>query len=239
MTEDASVGDVNVDRLREHVTDLTRKFQMVSEKHLSQTDEVSLLERIIHLSAAPQEFDVLAEGYMDLAMDCVKAESGALYFFDSEAGELYFATARGPKARDVLALDITIKPGQGLVGHCFATKELIVVSDVGSDDRYSREVSQAVGYEVRSIMTAPIIADGVVLGALQVINKDRSDTFDPGEVSMLQRLGRYAGYSFSLFLQLMRLESQVGGAEVEAPEGDESGSEIVDMTGASADGAAS
>jgi len=219
MTEEIQAETENVERLREHVRDLTQKFQMVSAKHLDQTDEVGLLERIIHLSAAPRDFDALAEGYMDLAMDCVKAESGALYFFDSDANELYFAAARGPKAREVLSLDITIAPGQGLVGHCFASNEVITVSDVGTDGRYSKEVSQAVGYEVRSILTAPIVVDGEVLGALQVINKERGDTFEPREVALLQRLGRCAGYSFGLFLQFMDLEARLRRATTVTPEG--------------------
>lgn len=196
-------------QLREHRDDLTKKYRMVTERVQRQGEEVSLLDRIIHLGAAPYDFDILCEGFMDIAMDSIVADSGALYFFDLEQQELYFATARGPKAQEVLELDFTLKPGQGLVGACFAEKELIAISDVGRDARFSKEVSDAVGYEVRSIITTPILHNGEALGAIQVMNKKDSDEFTPQELDWFKRLGRYAGYFFGLFLELQAARAAI------------------------------
>lgn len=183
----------------------TQEFKHLLEDNQKLQRRVTVLDRIIHLFGAPADFDVIFEGLMDAAMAAVDAESGALYVLDGEKNVLYFAAARGPKAREVLSLDITIKPGQGIAGACFQNKEVIVVSDAHKDARFFKEVSSSVGYEVTSLLTAPIVCDGEPFGAIQVINKRSSTEFDMDEVETMKRLGRYAGALIGLGLELADL----------------------------------
>lgn len=171
---------------------------------------VQIQERLIHLFGAPADFDVVFEGVMDAAMAAVDAESGALYMLDAAKNELYFAAARGPKAREVLALDITIKPGQGIAGNSFLNKETIVVSDAHRDPRFFKEISSAVGYEVRSLLTAPVVFDDEAFGAIQVINRRSTSEFDMEDVDTLKRLGRTAGALIGLGLELTELRRAAG-----------------------------
>jgi signal transduction protein with GAF and PtsI domain len=186
------------------------EYKMLVTDHQRLRHKHQVLERLLHLYGAPANFDAVFEGIMDAAMACVDAESGALYILDGDKNELYFAAARGPKARDVLALDITIKPGQGMAGACFANNEVIVVSDAHKDPRFFKEVSSAVGYEVRSLLTAPIVFEGEVFGVVQVINKRGSNEFDMDEVETFKRLGRYAGSIIGLGLELQELRKAAG-----------------------------
>jgi len=143
-------------------------------------------------------------------MAAVDAESGALYMLDAEKNELYFASARGPKAQEVLGLDITIKPGQGIAGNSFLNKEVIVVSDAHRDPRFFKEISSAVGYEVRSLLTAPVVCDDEAFGAIQVINRRSTSEFDMEDVDTLKRLGRTAGALIGLGLQISDLRRAAG-----------------------------
>jgi Nif-specific regulatory protein len=202
-------GIVAID-LRTALEAKTREYGMLVTEHQKLRTRMSVLERFIHLFGAPAEFDSVFEGIMDAAMAAVDAESGALYILDGDKNELYFAAARGPKAREVLGLDITIKPGQGMAGSCFLNKEVITVSDVHKDPRFFKEVSQSVGYEVRSLLTAPIVCDGEAFGAVQVINKRGGSEFDMDEVEVMKRLGRYAGALIGLGLELQSLRQTAG-----------------------------
>ena len=186
------------------------EYKMLVVDHQKLRTKQQVLERLLHLYGAPADFDSVFEGVMDAAMMAADAESGALYILDGDKNELYFAAARGPKARDVLALDITIKPGQGMAGACFANKEVIVVSDVHKDPRFFKEVSSSVGYEVRSLLTAPVIYDQEVFGVVQVINKRGSNEFDMEEVETFKKLGRYAGSIIGLGLELQELRRIAG-----------------------------
>lgn len=167
--------------------------------------QVQVLQRLLHLFAAPDDFAAVFDGVMDAAMDFFHARSGALYMFDDEQGALYFAAARGPKAQEVLALDITIKPGQGIAGSAFRDNEVIAVSDADKDPRFAREVSDAVGYEVSSMLTTPVVCDGQPIGALQVMNRRCGSTFSGEEVEFARHLGRYIGGLVSLGCELRTL----------------------------------
>lgn len=197
--------------------DLQRALDLKQQEHRQLGEELSatlnqlkVLERVIHLYGAPAELDMVLEGLMDAAMAAVDAESGALYLLDADKNELYFAAARGPKAAEVLALDITIKPGQGLAGNCFLHKQVIAVSDVQREPRFFKEVSASVGYEVRSLLTAPVVNDSEPYGAIQVINKRGSDEFTAGDIEVFTRLGRYAGSLVGLGLELQELRRMTG-----------------------------
>ncbi len=192
-------------------------YKRLLEDHKRLQDQVRLLQRLLHLCGAPDAFEAVFGGVLDAAMEFFSAHSGALYMLDGEEGKLYFATARGPKAQEVMALDILIEPGQGIAGACFQNNEVIAVSDAHKDPRFAKQVSEAVGYEVRSMLTAPIVCDGEPLGVLQVINKQGQPTFSADEVELIRQLGRYAGGIIGLGLELEDLQARAGAADVEQP----------------------
>ncbi len=169
--------------------------------------QVKLLSQVLHLFSAPDEFDVVFDGLLDATLEFFQAQAGALYMFDADKGELYFAAARGPKAREVLQLDQAIRPGQGLAGSAFQNNEVIAVSDAHKDARFAREISDAVGYEVQSALTTPLVCDGQPLGALQVLNKRGGSVFSPDEVELARRLGIFAGGLIGLGWELAALKN--------------------------------
>jgi GAF domain-containing protein len=190
-------------------------YKQLLKDHMTSQNEVKLLKRILHLFGAPEDFELVFEGLMDATMEYFNAQSGALYMFDADREELYFATARGPKAKAVMELDISIKPGQGIAGNCFKNKEVIAVSDAHKDARFAKEVSNSVGYEVRSMLTMPIVSDGQPLGVLQVLNKQGEDAFTGAEVELARQLGLYAGGLIGLGLEMQELQSSTASAQVE------------------------
>jgi GAF domain-containing protein len=190
-------------------------YKQLLKDHTDSQNEVKLLKRILHLFGAPEDFQLVFEGLMDATMDFFGAQSGALYMFDADTEELYFATARGPKAQAVMELNITIKPGQGIAGACFQNKEVIAVSDAHKDARFAKEVSESVGYEVRSMLTMPIVADGDALGVLQVLNKQGENEFSGREVELARQLGLYAGGLVGLGLELQDMQAAAAPAEAE------------------------
>jgi GAF domain-containing protein len=181
-------------------------YKELLKEHLATQSETKLLRRILHLFGAPEDFELVFEGLMDATMEFFGAHSGALYMFDADKDELYFATARGPKAEAVMDLDISIKPGQGIAGSSFQNQEVIAVSDAHKDQRFAKEVSDSVGYEVRSMLTMPIVSEGEALGVLQVLNKQGSSAFTGAEVDLGRRLGLYAGGLIGLGLELQELQ---------------------------------
>ncbi|HEY6004408.1 MAG TPA: GAF domain-containing protein, partial [Anaeromyxobacter sp.] len=129
---------------------------------------------------------------LDLAMEKIDCEAGSVFLSRLGGGDLEFAVARGPRAQEILKLGLTVPMGVGIVGFCAQENVGVAVSDAEKDPRFHRAVSQAIGYETRSLLCAPIAKRGRVLGALEVVNKRGGRPFEKGDLAVLSYLAHQA-----------------------------------------------
>lgn len=132
------------------------------------------------------------EFLLDLAMRSIGCEAGSVFIADLGASDLSFAAARGPTAERILALGLKVPMGVGLVGFCAMENVCVAVSDAQKDPRFYRAVSEAVGYETRSLLCAPVAHQGKVLGALEVLNKRGGKAFAEKDLAVLSYLAAQA-----------------------------------------------
>jgi hypothetical protein len=165
-------------------------------------DEASVEEVLIELfEKSPAVFGKPREEalyyLLDLALEKIPAEAGSVYLADLNRRDLTFAAARGPKARELLALGVRIPMGRGFVGFCAQEGVTVAISDAASDPRFFKDISQRIGYPTRSVLTAPVLAGGRTLGAIQLINKRGDARFTHAELSILH----YLAHQAALFLE--------------------------------------
>lgn len=136
---------------------------------------------------------------MDMAVDKINAESGSILLADVNGKELYFATARGPKAKEIMSFRVPM--GQGLAGFCAREGVSLAISDAQRDPRFYKKISQALGYETRSLLCVPIQQDGQIYGVIEVINKKSDSNFSSDETNALAYIGRQlARYIFEVVI---------------------------------------
>ncbi len=129
---------------------------------------------------------------LDLAMRSIGCEAGSVFTAELGASELSFAAVRGPTADRLQALGLTVPIGVGLVGFCAQENVCVAVSDAQKDPRFYRAVSEAVGYQTRSLLCAPVAHQGKVLGALEVLNKKGGQPFGEKDLAVLSYLAAQA-----------------------------------------------
>jgi putative methionine-R-sulfoxide reductase with GAF domain len=135
----------------------------------------------------------VANFILDLAMQLVPADSGAVFVSDINKSDLFFAAARGPKAKEVLKFRVPM--GQGIVGFSAQEGVSVAVSDVHKDPRFYAAISKALGYETRSILCAPAVKQGRSFGAVELINKNGGSTFAAHESELVSYLAmQFAEY---------------------------------------------
>ncbi|MBA2660959.1 MAG: GAF domain-containing protein [Bradymonadaceae bacterium] len=166
-----------------NAANIGRVEEKVSE---SLIEDVFLEIQDIHEGSMAME-DVI-NFVMDMAVNKVGAESGSILFADVNGRELYFATARGPKAEEIM--DFRVPMGKGLVGFCAREGVSLAISDAERDPRFYKEISEALGYETRALLCAPIQHEGRVYGAIELINKKANSNFSSNEMSALSYIGR-------------------------------------------------
>lgn len=155
-----------------------------------------LLEEIFELtSSVEQKADRQDALYfmLDVAINTLGTDAGSVLLTDLSSDDLHFGAARGPKAQEVM--QFTVSMGQGIVGFCAENDVGLAVSDAERDPRFYAAISEKIGYPTRSILCVPVQDEGEVVGALELINKKSSDTFnerDLGVASFIgQQLARY------------------------------------------------
>lgn len=125
---------------------------------------------------------------MDMAMEKVPADSGAVLFADVNGKELYFATARGPKSHEIMSFRVPM--GTGISGFCAKQGVSLAISDAQRDPRFYRRINEATGYNVNSVVCAPIQHEGRVYGCIELMNRSGGSLFSSHEVNALTYIGK-------------------------------------------------
>ncbi|MCC6808324.1 MAG: GAF domain-containing sensor histidine kinase [Deltaproteobacteria bacterium] len=131
--------------------------------------ELDLLYQIERELTKEGHVDQVLDKLIALAMDAMHAEAGSVLLVDESKGDLYFKTALGEKGEDVKKL--RLKAGEGIVGHVAQTGEAALVHDPKRDKRHHRALAKKLKFSAHAIACAPLIADGEVIGALELLNK--------------------------------------------------------------------
>lgn len=158
--------------------------------------------RVSELNARTDINDAM-DFILDLAMEKVPCESGAVLRADGATGDLTFLTARGPKAKELLKSKIVVPAGEGIAGFCSAEGVAVALSDVKKDGRFYSGVGEQVEYETRSILCAPMMTHGMSFGCVQLLNrKGATTTWAEHETGVLT----YLAHQAALFLNRKLLE---------------------------------
>ncbi len=145
-----------------------------------------------------QNSDRLLQLNADLARDLTGADRCSIWLIDEQRGQLWTKVAHGSG-------DIRIPLGRGVVGACVEKNEPILINDSQNDPRFHSDVDRGTGYVTQSIVTLPLRRpDGIVIGALQVLNKPGG--FSASDVMILGLASTYA--ASNLDSQRLREEAE-------------------------------
>lgn len=77
-----------------------------------------------------------------------------------------------------------LREGEGITGFSTQVGEPLVINDVSREKRHSSQVDQILSIRTRQIISCPLISHGVVLGAMNVLNRgaDVAQEFDNGDL---------------------------------------------------------
>jgi hypothetical protein len=133
---------------------------------------------------------------LDLALEKIPAESGSAFSCELITGALRFVAVRGPKAKDILASNVVIHSGQGIVGFCAVEGVSLALSEVQRDRRWYSGVDDRTHYLTQSLLCSPMVSAGRTYGCLELVNRKPSSTFTDHEVGLLS----YIAHQGALFL---------------------------------------
>ena len=99
----------------------------------------------------------------------LSADKAALWLYDSCREDLAMKVPRLKPAPRLAA-------GQGLVGECLVSREIINVTDAYRDPRFRAVVDRMTGYKTRSVLNVPLLGwEKQPVGVLQLLNKSTGE----------------------------------------------------------------
>jgi signal transduction histidine kinase len=153
-------------------------FEPISRKSFQQLLEISTrLSSTLHL-------DELLSLVMEVATELTATQRASILLVDRKTGMLQFAASTG---RHVPA-DIDVPLDNSIAGWVVCNGRPVISSDVQSDDRFYATVDQKLGLVTRTMLAVPLIANGKVIGALEVLNKQDDAAYTGHDVALMEAL---------------------------------------------------
>ena len=206
------------------ITEITRALPMSSSNNISNTLRRSLLIKIIS-KPAPSREDVssVIELTSTKVVEALQAQSMTLYLVegnDITFKNVYYSPTLWAKqpalesklqetASKLLALKLPLNTG--VVGKVIATGEHAFYRNSESQAPFMASLAKTTGFDVRSMLTVPLKTN-VVIGAIQVLNKEQSagtnGEFTDKDLALLQEV---AEYSSTLMHRMLDPKFQLSG----------------------------
>jgi signal transduction protein with GAF and PtsI domain len=146
------------------------------------------------LESPQKDADVVAllDTILEKAIRAIDAEDGSLLVPDDSTNELVFAMVRGESPNEAL-VGRRVPAGKGVVSWVFQNRRAAIVNNAAADERFYRGVDNDINYKTHSLLAAPLIGGGRVIGVIEVINKREGKLFSIGNQTLLSVMCRFAG----------------------------------------------
>ncbi len=153
------------------------------------------------------------EAYRDLLQSIVEvaraifgAKASSIFLLDEETDELVFEAVAGVGAGELVGT--RLPSSTGIAGWVLVTRQPLVLDDVRSDPRFSRETAEKLGYLPKGIMSVPLLYGEQALGVLQVLDRPERSRFSLREMDLLSLFASQAAIGLHL-LRAARLARSV------------------------------
>jgi Nif-specific regulatory protein len=151
------------------------------------------MQKSIQRFTTEQEVLALLDETLGSAIELLDAADGSLMLLDEETDELVFVLVHGDV--DETLPGHRINRDQGVAGWAAKNNEIAIINDVRNDWRFFSVVDESVGFKTHSLIAAPLIARGNLIGVIEVVNKRAGEDFTDEDASALAILAALAAFA--------------------------------------------
>jgi signal transduction histidine kinase len=176
-------------------------LQDISRTLTSELDLKRLLSKIVHA-----------------AVEVLDASTGSLLIWDQSDNSLIFAVTEGGEGEGQ-NLELRRMPAdQGIAGWIFTHRQPVIVEDVSQDRRFFKGIDESLGSHTSSLIGAPLMTKGEMVGVIEVLNKRSGEKFNEQDLDTLNALAGQAAIAIvnaRLYLQIREERDRMLGIEEE------------------------
>ncbi len=171
-------------------------------------DQVSLIAQVGQQLNSTLELEAVLQDATELTAAVLDAEAATLFLADERRNELLFYTPTGEAGGRLREMRIPMN--QGVAGWVATQRQSIIVNDVRSDPRFFRNVDAETGFQTKNILCVPLLAQGRLVGVLEVLNKKGGQHFTQEDKNWLESVATQAAIALenARLYQNLRMEQE-------------------------------
>jgi GAF domain-containing protein len=152
--------------------------------------------------AADEGYRALLRATVEVARAIFKAKAASVFLLDEESNELVFEAVAGEGSDSLIGR--RFPADTGVAGWVLVTRQPLVVEDLTTDTRFSREAAESTGFVPKGIMAVPLLAEERVIGVLEVLDRPQDARFTLAEMDLLGQFANQAGIALDLLQRARR-----------------------------------
>lgn len=151
----------------------------------------------------------LLQSIVDVARAIFGARAASIFLLDEATDELVFEAVSGEGADSLVG--VRLPSSTGIAGWVLVTRQPLVLDDVKSDPRFSRETAEKTGYVPQGLMAVPLLHEERALGVLQVLDRPQRSRFSLQEMELLGLFASQAAVALELLRSARNARSALEG----------------------------
>jgi len=165
-----------------------RQLLLANRQLESKIAQLSTLYDISSALNSTIDMDVLLKSIIQKVKELLDVEAASILLWDQGKDELYFhAIATEEEETAIRLKKLRLPVGYGISGWVFREGKSALVPDVSVDKRFHREMDRNTGFVTESILCAPLRSKELMLGVLEVVNKE-ADEFTEEDQALLEAM---------------------------------------------------
>ncbi len=186
--------------------------------------KVGALESLISILIKDVKFHEFMREVLLVHLRAIKSEAGSILEVDTKTNTLFFRAVSGQSSDRVSRF--TIPMGQGIVGHVAESRLPFMVTNVEENGRYLKAIGDAVGFEARNLIAAPVVIRGKVFCVVELLNRVGEPTYTAQDLDFLSYLCEVSAKIIEMRLMLAWTKTNSDGNAQGAAQSEDSSSGI-------------
>jgi sigma-B regulation protein RsbU (phosphoserine phosphatase) len=138
-------------------------------------------------------------------MDVTSAEGASLFIYNKNEKTYTLKYAAGLVSEKIIGMKIP--EGKGLISKSVNSNKSLIVDDVKNDNSFYQKFDDLSGFETKSLICVPLIADDEIIGAFEVINKKGHETFDYHDLKLLETLSNLTSIAVRNTIKIEKIKN--------------------------------
>jgi len=159
--------------------------------------------------AAEDGYRSLLRATVEVARAIFRAKAASVFLLDEATDELVFEAVAG-EGSDTL-VGKRFPADTGVAGWVLVTRQPLVVEDLTTDTRFSKEAAEATGFVPKGLMAVPLLVDDRALGVLEVLDRPQQTKFTLAEMDVLGLFANQAAIALDLLQRARRAREALDG----------------------------